>query len=220
MIRLPSIGVCCGQFGLTGLAVLGAITLSAGDAKALLIYNIFESGGNVVIQSSGSLQLSGANLADASACNVTDLEPANARFCTGVQPLNPSDFLRYSITGPASFSSNSNTNFYYANSSSGILTLLYGGQGSFSIASGYVNGTPIVSSATYNGKTLADLGFSQSAGLIGSWTLSGSGDTINVVLGPAAVPGPLPLFGTAAAFGWSRRLRRRIGAASTSAPEN
>jgi hypothetical protein len=27
---------------------------------------------------------------------------------------------------------------------------------------------------------------------------------------PAAVPGPLPLFGAGAAFGWSRRLRRRI----------
>jgi hypothetical protein len=27
---------------------------------------------------------------------------------------------------------------------------------------------------------------------------------------PASVPGPLPLFGAAAAFGWSRRLRRRI----------
>lgn len=27
---------------------------------------------------------------------------------------------------------------------------------------------------------------------------------------PSAVPGPLPLFGAAAAFGWSRRLRKRI----------
>jgi hypothetical protein len=27
---------------------------------------------------------------------------------------------------------------------------------------------------------------------------------------PAGVPGPLPLFGAVAAFGWSRRLRRRV----------
>jgi hypothetical protein len=27
---------------------------------------------------------------------------------------------------------------------------------------------------------------------------------------PSAVPGPLPLFGAAAAFGWSRRLRSRV----------
>ena len=28
---------------------------------------------------------------------------------------------------------------------------------------------------------------------------------------PASVPAPLPVFGAAAAFGWSRRIRRRIG---------
>ena len=30
---------------------------------------------------------------------------------------------------------------------------------------------------------------------------------------PSAVPGPLPLFGAAAAFGWSRRLKKRISSA-------
>jgi len=219
MIRLPAAVGSCGKLGLAGLAVLGAISLSAGEAKAVLTYNIFESGGNVIVQSSGSLQLSGASLSNASACNVIDLEPANARFCTGFQPSDPNDFLRYAITGPGSFAYNSSSSIYYADSESGILTLLYGGLGSFSIALGYVNGTPIISSATYNSKTLADLGFSQSSGLVGSWTLTGSGDKINVVLGQS-VPGPLPVFGTAAAFGWSRRLRRRIGAASTSTPED
>ena len=32
----------------------------------------------------------------------------------------------------------------------------------------------------------------------------------------AAVPGPIPIFGAAAAFGWSRRLRKRISASSDS----
>ena len=36
---------------------------------------------------------------------------------------------------------------------------------------------------------------------------------------PAAVPGPLPLFGAGAAFGWSRRLRRRVGLASLKHPK-
>lgn len=30
----------------------------------------------------------------------------------------------------------------------------------------------------------------------------------------ASVPGPLPLMGAAAAFGWSRRLRRRVGSST------
>jgi hypothetical protein len=39
--------------------------------------------------------------------------------------------------------------------------------------------------------------------------------------GPAAadVPGPLPLFGAAAAFGWSRRLRKRIAAPLITLPQ-
>jgi hypothetical protein len=33
---------------------------------------------------------------------------------------------------------------------------------------------------------------------------------------PSAVPGPLPLFGAASAFGFSRKLRRRLRAAASS----
>ncbi|MEI6112325.1 MAG: hypothetical protein WCP63_11755 [Cyanobium sp. ELA712] len=35
---------------------------------------------------------------------------------------------------------------------------------------------------------------------------------------PSAVPGPLPLFGAASAFGFSRKLRRRLRAAATGSP--
>jgi hypothetical protein len=35
---------------------------------------------------------------------------------------------------------------------------------------------------------------------------------------PSAVPGPLPLFGAASAFGFSRKLRRRLRAAATASP--
>jgi len=34
--------------------------------------------------------------------------------------------------------------------------------------------------------------------------------TVKYAIASAPVPGPLPLFGAAAAFGWSRRLRQRI----------
>jgi len=40
--------------------------------------------------------------------------------------------------------------------------------------------------------------------------LPSSSSLIFTPVSPASVPGPLPLFGAGAAFGWSRRLRRRI----------
>jgi len=41
---------------------------------------------------------------------------------------------------------------------------------------------------------------------------SSSNSLVFTPSGPASVPGPLPLLGAGAAFGWSRRLRRRIKA--------
>ena len=35
---------------------------------------------------------------------------------------------------------------------------------------------------------------------------------------PSSVPGPLPLFGAVSAFGFSRKLRRRLRAAATASP--
>jgi hypothetical protein len=74
-------------------------------------------------------------------------------------------------------------------------------------------GGPIISSSTFGMSTLAGLGFT-TTGLLGTWTLDGTGDTIEVrVAAPpapptSATPGPLPILGAAAAFGSVRKLRR------------
>lgn len=81
-----------------------------------------------------------------------------------------------------------------------------GGESEFDISPTYTPGTPIISNAIFSGKTLADLGLTPTSGLLGTWTLVGTGDTINVNV----VPGPLPVLGAGVAFGFSRRLRRRI----------
>ena len=91
----------------------------------------------------------------------------------------------------------------------------------FSISFGYISGSPIVSTSTFTGQTLSSLGFTINSGLLGSWTLDGTGDTIQAFLGPpaAAVPGPLPLLGAGAAFGWSRKLRKRIATPLSTPPQ-
>ena len=84
--------------------------------------------------------------------------------------------------------------------------MLFGSISKFGINSTYVSGSPVVSSAVFTGKTLADLGLTPSSGTLGTWTLIATGDTISV----RVVPGPLPVLGAGAAFGFSRRMRRRI----------
>ena len=124
----------------------------------------------------------------------------------------------YRIQGPKSFNGTVGTP---ADSVSGILTYLLGAATPpvFAIDPGYTPGTPITSTATFNSTTIGGLGFT-TTGLLGTWTLQpldGSdpytaNDTIELVIAAppsAAVPGPLPLLGAGAAFGWARRLRKR-----------
>jgi hypothetical protein len=189
------------------LAVPAALLLAQGEARALLTYNIYESGGNVVVQASGSLNLTALTSGGLGQCGPSGaIVSSVAAVCTGSNSLYP----YYSITGPSSF--NGTVNALPASSVSGIFTFFNGSVNEFAIDSSYLSNTPIVGSATFNGTTLAALGFTTTSGLIGTWTLNGSSEKIQVILGsppPAAVPSPLPLLGAGAAFGWARRLRKR-----------
>ena len=126
-------------------------------------------------------------------------------ICTGAsKSLNG-----YPITGPASFGEGGPRP---ADSVSGSLATALVANRFFFIEPDYISGSPIVSSAIFSETTLSGLGI-HASGLLGTWTLAGTLDTIEVRTGQppiAAVPGPLPLFGVAAALAYSRRLRRRV----------
>jgi hypothetical protein len=191
------------------LAAPAVLLLSQGEAKAILTYNIFESAGNLVVQASGSLNLTGATLVGSGFCPASGLLISSSAFvCTG--PI--SEVSLFWITGPSSF--DGSASILNASSVTGLTTALAGAAPLFGINSSYISNTPIVSSATFNGTTLAGLGFT-TTGLIGTWSLTGTSESIQVIIGAptspgATVPGPLPLLGAGAAFGWSRRLRKRI----------
>lgn len=110
----------------------------------------------------------------------------------------------YAISGPSSIPGTAN--LLPASSVSGIATLIVGADSIFLIDSSYIFGIPIISNAIFNGTTLADIGLTPSSGLLGTWALTGTSETININV----VPGPLPLVGVGAALGFSRRLRQRI----------
>jgi len=220
------------------LAAPAVLLLSQGEAKAILNYNIFQRGSDVVLSASGSLSLPGV-VGSSSPCNTSNgsYQSNNQAgplglfsvFASGAQAISCS---QYKISGSNSFPgsniglpADSGTGFTLIifESSSGFLPFY------FAADSGYT-GTSVVSESIFLNKNLAtDFGIS-TTGLLGTWTLQSDGigdgytanDTINLIVGapPAAsVPGPLPLFGAGAAFGWSRKLRRRIGSVSSSNSE-
>jgi hypothetical protein len=180
----------------------------AQPARAILTYNIYETGGNVVVQASGSLNLTGATSTSPTSCNNDGgILSTAAAICTGFDTASASAFL---ISGPTTF--DGSVSAYPASSVAGIFTAFTGQGGYFEIDPAYTSGSPIVSSATFNGTSLAGLGFTPGlSGLIGTWTLDGTSESIQVRLTPYSAPGPLPLLGAGAAFSWSRRLRRRVG---------
>jgi len=193
------------------LAAPAALLLTQGDAKALLTYYISEKAGNVDVQAVGSLLLPNPGFqATCGGVPSGQVSSTFASICTG--PTGTVNF--YNIQGPASF--DGTVSIQPADSVSGIPTNLNGGANLFGIDPGYTPGTPITSAATFNSSTLAGIGFT-TTGLLGTWTLQpkdGSdpytaNDTIQVVIGAPPVPGPLPLLGAGAAFGWARRLRKR-----------
>jgi hypothetical protein len=198
-------------------AILSALALTQ-PAKALLVYKISEVGSDVVVQASGSLNLTGAPIITGSfgPCPGA-IFSSLAGICTGTPAVSPSAFA---ISGPTTF--DGTVSISTPSSTSGLATgmlgsALGGPSGIFSIDPAYAYGSPILSNTTFSGTTLAALGFTPGlSGLIGTWAITGTSETIQVFLGPPSasnpVPGPLPLLGAAAAFGWSRRLRRRVGA--------
>ncbi len=195
MIQLRSIAL------VAPLGLACAFAVDATPAKAVLNYNIYESPGSLIIETSGSLSLPPRLTSDAN-CNAPNgaYDPSSLVVCSGPGSMVPAYRLS---TGSTSLPGILFNNF---SSTSGISTVIRGQIMQFGIASSYVSGQPIVSSSTAPGKTLADLGLTSASGTLGTWTLDTTGDTINV----RVVPGPLPVLGAGAAFGFSRRLRQRI----------
>ena len=210
------------------LAAPAALLLTQGEAKAILTYYIFENAGNVEVQAVGSLNLPNSyDTGSGCAPGIGGyIDSSSALICTG--PNGPV-YNKYTISGPSTF--NGRVDKFPANSVSGIFTILEGNDSRFGIADTYTSGNAINSTFTFNSQTLAGIGFT-TTGLLGTWTLQPKDgwdpytafDTIQVVIGAppspsTPVPSPLPLFGAAAAFGWSRRLRKRIAAPLITPPQ-
>jgi hypothetical protein len=218
----PSIGRIARNIS-AGLALSLPLAITwAQPAQAVLIFNFYESGSDLVIEGTGSLSLP-SPLATFPLPFSTGLLDLDSAFAIGI-PDPRTGIGLYSITGPTTLGvgiiPTSKGGIPSSSDSDISLALIYS-INIFAIDSTYASGTSILSSSTFTGISLASLGMPNS-GTLGTWMIIDPGDptyvgdTISVQVNatsggsPASVPGHLPVLGLAAAFGFSRKLRKRI----------
>jgi hypothetical protein len=197
--------------GFFGFALIGA-----GSARALVVVTVSEVWGDVVMNGSGSLNVSALTYIGGTAISY-GIDPITSTFLANYGPqtsLYQGQFSLPTNLGPGTAnilpSSGSGDSFgiaFYADVAGGTYVqtpTLFAPNGG-----GYTNGAPIISTSIYSGHTIASLGLTP-GNYTWSWGSGATADSITMQIGsPAAVPGPLPVLGAAAALAWSRRLRRR-----------
>ncbi|MBM5817927.1 MAG: hypothetical protein FJ083_15530 [Cyanobacteria bacterium K_Offshore_surface_m2_239] len=178
---------------------VGQPLLGDGD----LVVGFSQNGADVQMTVSGRINMPATSLATNGFSPLVN--PGQAMISAGYFN-NGSNFPL--LSGPRSFGSLDE--FIDLSSYSGQRVFLQGSQSLF--IDNFVSGATIAGSAVIANQSLAELGLSTTPGILASWPISSSTGTVSVkVLAP--VPGPLPVLGAGAAFGFCRRLRQRINAA-------
>jgi hypothetical protein len=180
-----------------GYAAFGAALLvtclQAGAASALSFnFSFSGSGGNNTPNTSATVTGIVSGLADNTSNQTTGLT-FTITSATNTPPLGWPTFSNYVNGNGIDVSGGQVTgaDVFFSNTFDGGQSLFLGNQGNLTTALGSISS---VDSNSYLNET----------------SNSPANSLLFTPASPASVPGPLPLFGAGAAFGWSRRLRRRI----------
>lgn len=182
-------------------AALGALLLGSGlisSPTRAYVVTLEEVGNDVVATGKGALDLTGLNFVGAST-DQSQIIPVIGAIITG--PTDATSFTRYSgFTGPTKFGNGTEV---FANSGSGDIVGILGGEDALEMPDRYVSGDPLSSTATWLNKTFATLGVTPGTY---AWTWGNGQPNQNLVLiigAVDAVPVPEPasiaLLGTALA---------------------
>ena len=178
----------------------------------------------------GGLSLAATPAALANPLTFTNKTTANGLGNNAVQGVYASGSNIYAATtGGLSISTNGGSSFTNYTTTNGL--------GNINVRGVYASGSNIYAatngglsistnggSSFTNYTTTSGLGNNQVRGVYASGsniyvaTLGGLSIAQQSDPTPSSVPGPLPLFGAASAFGFSRKLRRRLRAAATVSP--
>lgn len=188
----------------SALALAATAALDAGVAQAILVFEFLEQGSDVRLNVSGSLTGLPASPYPSSACYGNSVRPNTIRILACV------DGQYYPVTnGPSAIGTSTD----YSTLVGYVGTPLFMAYDEL-VLSSYSEGDPITGTGLLTGQSFSSLGLNSTTpgALLGSWTIGTDSIEVRIGGGGAAVPGPLPLLGAAAAFAHSRRLRARLRA--------
>jgi hypothetical protein len=189
-----------------GALAVGASLAAAPKAQAAFIATIEQVGADVVVTGSGTIDLAGLAFLTTND-SVSGIIPDQGAFGIGVPGGSPTAIYT-GFSGPTSFGSGAGQ--HPSDSGSGDKVALEAGH--LAIPSGYVSGSALSDSSTYDNTTLASLGATPGA-YTWTWGNGANADSLTVQIGPAPTGAPEPaslaLLGTGlAALGLNRRRRK------------
>jgi hypothetical protein len=164
-----------------GVAAMGFAIVST-PAKASVVIDMSEAGGNLVITGSGTIDLTGLSFSSSG----SDAGFVFAKFGAVAVGVQGADDLYSGVAGPASFGAGG---FIIPFGQSGDV---FGVLGTFSpptilVPHGYVSGTSLSGSSTYVGQTFATLGLTQGTYLY-TWGSGPTADSLTIKIGSASIP--------------------------------
>jgi hypothetical protein len=176
-------------------------------ANASVIMTLEDVGSNVVGTANGNLNLNALTY-DTTTYFTGEVNPSSAILIEGNGPNNPNaDLYSGTLTGPTSFGTGGGTT---SSTLTGYPVGVAGGYSDIIVPIGYVSGSPLSTSDTWDGTSLAALGVTPG---IYTWTW-GSGanaDSLTLYAGVSPVPEPAPalllILGVAALALFRRRFR-------------
>jgi hypothetical protein len=172
------------------LCVLFASALASSSALSAVVVTAVETDGNVVFSGGGSLDLAGAT-ALGGINRGAGINPAVGILSMGPFPVGGLPETEYDIvSGPSSFGDQGDFLFISTTSGTGDRFSVDSTQGSTGpvdgiiVPEGYVSGTSLNGTLTFESTTFADLGLVQGSYV---WSLPNDTFTLNIVPVPAAI---------------------------------
>ena len=180
--------------------VLSVGALTPKSANSAVIINFVETGGDVIMDLSGSLDVSA--LGTPGTGSVFDaIAPSSSIVAVGISPAIFGDIYGgVGLTGPAFGTGGPG----FADSASGDDFLLDGSADNILVPFGYVSGAPLSSTMTFLGQTFLSLGMTP-----GTYVYTYPADTITINVGPVSIPAPAGLPLALAGLGTVALVRQR-----------